>query len=168
MLVAMSMRWHPVEPADESIFETAQFVHRYPVDLPVPPEQVWASLTSDESMGAWQLPVRSLTWTSPRPFGVGTTREVILSGNSLGIRERFFRWDEGKRMSFAMTECSRPLLRRFAEDYIVEDRPGGSRFTWTIATDPAPKARLLFRVSDPLNSVFYRAVPRAAKRYFRG
>ena len=160
------MRWYPLEPVDESFFDTAPYVHSYPVDLPVPADQVWAALTSDQSMGAWKLPVKSLTWTTPRPFGVGTEREVILTGSSFGIRERFFRWDEGKRMTFSATECSRPLLRRFAEDYVVEERPGGSRFTWTIALDPAPKARWLFRASDPLNRVAFRAVPRAARKHF--
>lgn len=160
------MTWYRLEPADETFFATAPFRHSYPVDLPVPPEQVWAALTSDQSLAAWQLPVKSLKWTSPRPFGVGTTREVVLSGRTLSIREHFFRWDEGNRMSFFATECDRNLLRRFAEDYVVEARPGGSRFTWTIATEPTDKARLLFAVSDPLNALAYRAVPRAAKKFF--
>jgi hypothetical protein len=159
--------WHPLEPADESFFTDAPFVHRYPVDLDVPPEAVWAALASDASLAAWRLPIKRLTWTSPRPFGIGTTREVILSGGLIGIRERFFRWEDGRRMSFAATECDRKLLRRFAEDYLVEPRPGGSTFTWTIATEPVPKARRLFAVSDPLNALGYRAVPWAAKRYFR-
>jgi hypothetical protein len=160
------MTWYPLQPADETFFETAPYRHSYPVDLPVPAADVWAALTSDASLAAWKLPVKSLTWTTPRPFGVGTTREVVLSGGSIAIRERFFRWEDGRRMSFYATECDRNLLTRFAEDYVVEERPGGSRFTWTIATEPAPKARWLFRVSDPLNAVAYRAVPRAAKKFF--
>ena len=160
------MTWYPLEPADETFLETAPYRHSYPVDLPVAPEQVWAALTSDASLAAWQLPVKSLTWTSSRPFGVGTTREVVLSGQSLSIRERFFRWQDGERMSFYATECNRKLLRRFAEDYVVEARPGGSRFTWTIATEPVPKARVLFAVTDPVNALAYRAVPRAAKKFF--
>jgi hypothetical protein len=160
------MTWYPLEPADETFFTSAPHRHSYPVDLPVPPEWVWAALTSDESLSAWRLPVKSLTWTSPRPFGVGTTREVVLSASMLSIRERFFRWEEGSRMSYFATECNRNLLRRFAEDYVVEERPGGSRFTWTIATEPTPKARLLFTVSDPLNALAYRAVPRAAAKFF--
>jgi hypothetical protein len=164
MLAAMA--WHELEPADESFFASAPFVHRYPVDLAVPPDTVWSSLTSDRSMWDWRLPIKRLTWTSPRPFGVGTTREVILSGGSFGIRERYFRWEDGRRMSFVATECDRRLLRRFAEDYLVESRPGGSRFTWTIALEPTPRLHRLFRVTDPLNSLFLRAVPLAARRYF--
>jgi len=158
--------WYPLEPADEKFFTDAPFVHTYPVYLDVPAEDVWAALTSDASLSSWRLPIKSLTWTSPRPFGVGTTREVLLSGRMFGIRERFFRWEEGRRMSFAGTHFDRRLLRRFAEDYVVESRDGGSRFTWTIAIEPTPGARRLFAVSDPLNAMFYRAVPWAAKRYF--
>ena len=46
-----------------------------------PPEQVWESLASDESIAAWPMGpgIRiGLRWTSPRPFGIGTTREVRL------------------------------------------------------------------------------------------
>jgi Polyketide cyclase / dehydrase and lipid transport len=164
MLAAMG--WYALEPADETFFETAPFVHSYPVDLDVPPDVVWESLTSERSMWDWKLPVKRLTWTSPRPFGPGTTREVILTGSTFGIRERYFRWEDGRRKSFAATECDRRLLRRFAEDYLVEPRPGGSRFTWTIALEPLPKVRWLFGATDPINAVFFRAVPRAAQSYF--
>ena len=50
----------------------------------------------------------SVNWTTPRPFGVGTTRDVTLGLYSLA--EYFFRWDnnvnntdENKRFSFCMT-----------------------------------------------------------------
>jgi hypothetical protein len=37
-----------------------------------------------------------------------------------------------------------PLFRRFAEDYLVEPTSEAScRFTWTIAIDPHPAARIL-------------------------
>lgn len=161
------MAWYPLEPVDESFFDTAPYVHRYPVCLDVPAGQVWASLTSERSLWDWRLPISRLTWTSPRPFGVGTTREVVLTGGSIAIRERFFRWADGHRMSFAATECDRPLLRRFAEDYLVEARKGGgARFVWTIAMEPAPRAARLFALTDRINGQFYRAVPWAAQRYF--
>jgi hypothetical protein len=160
------MTWHPLEARDETFFDTAPFVHRYPVELSVPPERVWESLTSDGALADWGLGLRKLEWTSARPFGVGTTREVIMFGNTMGFRERFFRWDEGERKSFYGYEASRPLLRAFAEDYLVEKTPTGSRFTWTIAMEPAPKARLLIKLSDPVNALAFRAVPTRAKAYF--
>ena len=160
------MAWYPLEPVDESFFRTARHVHSYPVELDVPPERVWAALTSDRSMADWGLGLPALRWTSPRPFGVGTTREVVLPLWAATVREYFFRWDEGERSSFYGTELNRPLLRSFAEDYVVEPTATGSRFTWTIAVEPTPRTAALLRVGDPLNALGYRAVPWRAKAYF--
>jgi hypothetical protein len=97
---------------------------------------------------------------------VGTTREVVLPLKAMALRERFFRWEEGSRKSFYAVEANRPLLRRMAEDYLVEKTPTGSRFTWTIAMEPVPRAKLLLRLTSPVNSVLYRSVPWRAKAYF--
>jgi hypothetical protein len=160
-------RWYSLQPADESFFATAPYVYRYPVELAASPERVWASLTSDRALADWGLGLHSLEWTSPRPFGVGTTRSVVLPGRALAIRERFFRWDEGHRKSFHGTEATRPLLRRLAEDYLVEPHGRGTRFTWTIAFEPNPKAGPLMRLGSPLNPLLFRSVPMRAKAYFR-
>jgi uncharacterized protein YndB with AHSA1/START domain len=161
----MTRTWYPLEPADETFFSTAPFRHTYPVELPVPPERLWASLTSDEGMAAWGLGV-GLQWTSPRPFGVGTTRTVVLPLHAMTVHEHFFRWDDGRRKSFYVEEANHRMLKRFAEDYLVEATPGGSRFTWTIALEPLPSTALLVRASDPVNRLACRAVPMRAKAYF--
>ncbi len=166
MLAGMS-RWHQLQPVDESFFKTAPHLYRYPVDLDVPPERVWESLQSDESLAAWGMGVRSLRWLNPRPFGVGTMREVVLPLGTMTVREKFFIWDEGERYSFYVAEANRPLVRRFAEDYIVESRPGGgSRFTWTIGIEPEPKFRRLVDLGRPMNRMAFGQVARSAKSYF--
>ena len=101
------------------------------------PEQVWKSLQSDESLSASRPSVSSLTWLSPRPFGVGATRK---SGGPDSVHERFFRWDEGSRYSFCLYESQRPALRRFAEDYVIAPDGDGTRFNWTVAIDPGRAA----------------------------
>jgi hypothetical protein len=121
-------RWYALELCDETFFRTAPFVYRYPVELDVSPERLWESLTSDRALADWRLGLHSLRWASPRPFGVGTTREP-------------------------------------AEDYLVEKLPVGNRLTRTIAMEPTPRAKLLLRVSSPLNALACRAVPRRAKAY---
>ncbi|MGH8862720.1 MAG: SRPBCC family protein [Jatrophihabitantaceae bacterium] len=160
------MSWHALEPVDESFFVTAPHIYRFPVDLPVPPERVWQSLTSDESIAAWGPAVKSLRWTTPRPFGEGSTREVALPLGTITVRERFFVWDEGKRYSFAVYEADRPFLRRFAEDYVVEPHGGGTRFTWTIAIEAEPRYRLLVALSSPVNRLSFGQAARSAKSYF--
>ncbi|CAM3095146.1 hypothetical protein SKPI104516_18375 [Skermania piniformis] len=70
------------------------------------------------------------------------------------LRERFFRWEEGRRHSFGVTESNVPLLSRFAEDYLVEPMADGSRFTWTIAAEmKAPLRRPNFLGSFPLERI---------------
>jgi hypothetical protein len=160
------MAWHTLEPADSSIFSDAPIVYRFPVRLPVPAERVWESLASERSMWDWGLGVKRLTWTSPRPFGVGTTREVVLPLNSMIVRERFFRWDEGKGYSFYVAETNRPLVVRFAEDYVIEPDGDGSVFTWTIALEPRRGLLPVMRAAGPLNRMAFGQVPRAAKKYF--
>ena len=160
------MTWHPMQPCDESFFETAPYVYRYPVELDVAPEVVWESLTSDRSLADWGLGLHSVTWTSPRPFGVGTTREVTLPLRAMTVRETFFRWDTGHRKSFYVTAADRPLLTRFAEDYLVEQTATGSRFTWTMALEPAPKTKRLLALTSPLNALLGRAVPLRARAHF--
>ncbi|MDP9093251.1 MAG: SRPBCC family protein [Actinomycetota bacterium] len=160
------MTWYPLQPCDESFFSSAPFVYRYPVELAVSPERVWQSLTSDEAIAAWGLGLHSLRWTSPRPFGVGTSREVVLPGKLMAVRERFFLWDDGRRKAFHGTQANRALVRTFAEDYLVEASGAGSRFTWTIALEPTEKTGMLLKVAEPLNKLAFRAVPLRAKRYF--
>lgn len=163
------MSWHRLEPADASFFESAPQLHRFSVHLDVPPERVWESLASDESLGAWPMgPGINITlrWTSPRPFGIGTTREVVLPLGTLTIRERFFRWDEGKGYSFYGEQINRPGFRRFAEDYVVESNGTASVFTWTIAIEPTPRLAPVMRVTTPINRLAFGRTAAAAKKYF--
>lgn len=160
------MRWHALEPADASVFAPGPFVYSYPIRLEVTPARVWQSLASDESVAAWGLGVRSLVWTSPRPFGVGTTREVVLPLATMRLRERFFRWDDGAGYSFYVTESNRSWLRRFAEDYVLEPAGTGTLFTWTIALEPAARIRPVLRALGPINRRCFGALGFGARRYF--
>ncbi|PZS15773.1 MAG: SRPBCC family protein [Pseudonocardiales bacterium] len=159
-------KWHEMQPADGTFFQTAPYIYRFPIDLPVPPERVWESLTSERSVAAWGPGVQSLRWTSPRPFGVGTTREVVLPLRSITVIEQYFRWDEGKGYSFFVREANRAVLRRMAEDYLLEPSASGCRFTWTFAIEPTAKSAPLLRVGDPVNKLAFGQMARRSKSYF--
>lgn len=112
-------------------------------EIPRPAAEVWAELAENDTL-PWCRILQSVTWTSPRPFGVGTTREARALGGANVLKEEFFRWEEGRQMSFFVLESTNPMFRRFAEDYLVEPTGEGScRFVWTIAAEPKPAARLL-------------------------
>jgi hypothetical protein len=136
----MRRPWFTAGPVDETFFDTAPVRLSETFDVPRPAAQVWADLTADNPL-AWCRIIRSITWTSPRPFGVDTTRTARSVGGV--INERYFLWEEGRRKSFYVVDASVPLFRRFAEDYLVEPTSETScRFTWTIAFEAQPAARI--------------------------
>lgn len=124
-----------LRPVDESFFVAAPLVLREEFAVPRPAEAVWEELTADGTL-SWCRIIQRVEWTSPRPFGVGTTRTVRALGGTNVMHEHFFLWEEGRRMSFYANEANVPLFRRFGEDYRVEAVSDRScRLTWTIAID---------------------------------
>ena len=107
-------RWYSLDLADADFLASAPHIFRYQKRFAAPPQRVWESLASDESVAAWGPSIKEVRWTAPRPFGVGTTREVALAGGVIRLHERFFRWDEGTGYSFSGYEATVPGLRRFA------------------------------------------------------
>jgi Polyketide cyclase / dehydrase and lipid transport len=158
-------RWFPLEPADADFLTSAPHVFRYEKRYAATPEQVWASLTSDESIAAWGPAIKSVTWTSPRPFGVGATRDVVAPGGAT-MRERYFHWDEGRNHSFYVYESTLPLFKRFAEDYIVEPSGNQTRFTWVLAVEPKNAMRLPVKVLAPLLKIGFGRIPASGESYF--
>lgn len=158
-------RWYPLEPADADFLVSAPHVFRYEKRFAATPERVWESLTSDESLSAWGPSVKKVTWTSPRPFGVGTTRDVVAPGGAT-MRERYFRWDEGRNHSFYVYESTIPLFRRFAEDYIVEADGDQTLFTWVLALEPKKAAALPVKVLAPLLKAGFGRIPSGGQSYF--
>lgn len=136
-----------LQPVDETFFDNAPMVLRDAFDIPMSAAEFWDELTKDDPL-AWCKAIDSVTWTSERPFGVGTTRTVkALKGLNV-LDERFFIWNEGTRKSFYVVKASGPLFKRFAEDYLIE--PTGEdtcRFTWTLAYEPT----LLGKAGTPIN-----------------
>lgn len=140
-----------LEPADEAFFGSAPHIFTYRKQFAAPPEQVWDSLTSDESLAAWGSSVKSVNWLSPRPLGVGSTREVALAPGLVRVHETFFRWEEGRRYSFSVDYASVPSLRRFAEDYLLDPvGEGRTQFTWIVAVEAKPAFAVPFKAVAPV------------------
>ncbi|WP_426244531.1 SRPBCC family protein [Nocardioides sp. LHG3406-4] len=158
----MKVRWHTLAETHDDFFEVAPFRYVNSVDVPAPAEQTWAALTSDDALVSWSPMVTRMRWTSPRPFGVGTTCELTLLG-FLTARERYYRWEEGRRKTFAAVEASTPGLRRLAEDFFVEGTPNGSRLVWTIVLEPHPALAPVLRLADPITAWSLRSVARGLR-----
>jgi hypothetical protein len=136
----MERPWFSCEPVDESFFETAPVRMAARFEVARPAAEVWGELTGERPL-YWCRILQDVHWTSARPFGVGTTREVKALWGANLLRERYFRWEEGRQHSFYVVESSAPLAKRFAEDYLVEPTGEAScRFTWRICFEPQPLA----------------------------
>ena len=158
-------RWYPLESADADFFQSAPHVFTYQKRFAASPAHVWEQLTSDASIAAWGPATKEVNWTSPRPFRVGTTREVVALGGAT-MRERFFRWDEGSGHSFAAYESTLPLFKRFAEDYIVEADGDDTLFTWVVAIEPKDALALPFKVIAPAVKAAFGRVPSDGQRFW--
>jgi Polyketide cyclase / dehydrase and lipid transport len=129
---------------DAAFFDTARWRFRSDAELPVTAKAAFALFEDASAWPKWISAITRVTWTSPRPFGAGTTRTVELRGAT--VFEHFFRWEQDRRFSFFVLshDAPLPLFRALAEDYLLEDLPGGRcRFTYVVALDPAFALRVL-------------------------
>jgi len=151
------LRWFPLFEAGDDFLEEAPFRYVNTIEVPVPPNEAWAALTADDTLVSWSRLVTGVRWTTPRPFGVHTTREVTIL-RFVTARERYYRWEQGRRKSFTAVQATVPGLRRLAEDYVVEETPDGSRFVWTVALEPHPALSPILRLTDPVTARMLRGV----------
>lgn len=146
---------------DETFLASAptRFVEAF--DIALPASTVWAELTRDGTLD-WCRGLE-ITWSSPRPFGVGTKRQAQLFGVLLRVHEEYFIWEEGRRMAFYVTAARPPAYRRSAEDYVVDAIDAGrSRFTWTLAFDMT----VLGKVNAPVMPLIVKRMFADTRRHF--
>jgi hypothetical protein len=163
---------HPCERVDLSFIETAPYRFRNSVDLAITPEQLFEVLGDAESWPRWAKVITKVTWTSPEPRGIGTTRVVEMRGGIVGdvgvppaCGGEFIAWEPFTHMAFRFNECSTKAVAAFAEDYRVDVIPGGCRLTWTMAQKPARGAGLGMAVFGPLLNLALRRFLRNLRTY---
>lgn len=163
---------HPCERVDLSFIETAPYRFRNSVDLAITPEQLFEVLGDAESWPRWAKVITKVTWTSPEPRGIGTTRVVEMRGGIVGdvgvppaCGGEFIAWEPFTHMAFRFNECSTKAVAAFAEDYRVDAIPGGCRLTWTMAQKPARGAGLGMAVFGPLLNLALRRFLRNLRTY---
>ncbi len=158
----------PCERVDLSFVDAesgkAPFVFCNSVDLAITPEQLFEVLCDADSWPRWASVITKVTWTSPEPRGVGTTRTVDMRGG-MEANEEFLAWEPFTRMAFRFNECSTQAVAAFAEDYRVEAIPGGCRLTWIMAQKPAGPAWLAMFVARPLLNLALRRFLRNLRSY---
>jgi hypothetical protein len=152
-----------LEPVDETFFDAAPCRYVYAMDLAAPAHEVWAGLVADRPL-SWVRGLR-ITWTSPAPFGIGTTRTAAGAFGAVRLDESYFRWEDGRRHSFTVMRSNSPMFRRFAEDYLVEPAEGGCTFTWTFAVEPRGPQPVIAAIGSAQRPIFA-AMARDTRRHF--
>ena len=161
-LPAVRRPFFATRAADEAFLDNAPLRLSETFAIARPAPAVWTQMTADDALH-WCRILSGVTWTTPRPFGVGTERSIKVLGGAAVFRERFFRWEDGRRHSFAVTATSVPAFRRFAEDVLVEpEGDAACRMTWTIAVEP----HRALAAGDPLNRRILSTLFADTRRHF--
>lgn len=126
---------HACERVGLDFIESAPYRFVSTVDLNITPEQLFEVLADADSWPQWATVITKVTWTSPEPRGVGTTRTVHMRGGIVGDEE-FLAWQPHSHMAFRFNEASTGSIAAFAEDYRVVQTPGGCHLTWVMAMKP--------------------------------
>ena len=142
--------WFNLKPVNDlAFFDTAPIRLTYTMHLNASADAVWAGLVAEKPL-AWCKALDG-KYTSPRPFGVGTTRAVGANFNLVQLQERFFVWDDDKRThAFYVEKCNAPAFERFAEHYEITPAEQGCKFVWKFALSGRPGLGLLLKLSNPI------------------
>ncbi|MFE3317977.1 SRPBCC family protein [Nocardia sp. NPDC059195] len=91
-----------------------------------------------------------------------TTGSTPTPGRIAALTERFYRWDDQRRMTFTVDAASIAGLRRFAEDIELAPTATGTRLTWTFAVEGKPALQLLLRSTSAVTDRVTAPSPRAS------
>ena len=69
--------------------------------------QAFAALEAAAAWPKWAPAITNVEWTSPRPFGLGTTRTVSMVGGMVA-EESFIGWEQDRLMAFYFTRANMP------------------------------------------------------------
>ena len=129
------------------------------------PEQSFEVFEDAEAWPVWALPIQKVEWTSPKPFGVGTTRNVHMLGGLVGYEE-FVEWERGKRMAFTFLGASKDATEKFLEDYRVTDLGDGTcKVAWHMAMEVKGFSSHMMFLTRPIMRMMNRRMFKKFKAY---
>ncbi|MEC4614954.1 MULTISPECIES: SRPBCC family protein [Tsukamurella] len=150
------------QPPDDPFTESAiviRTVHHFDSSA----SAVFAALDSDVAW-RWLAPTCGVDYLEPAddgaPRGVGMVREMGSVRAPLRWvwrqREVFTAYERDRRLSYFASHGSWPLLRLWAEDYLLEPTSATScTLTWTVGLTPVLIGRLPLRWTEPLLRVAF-------------
>ncbi|MCU1369457.1 MAG: hypothetical protein JWO77_651 [Ilumatobacteraceae bacterium] len=133
-------------PRDIGFADAAPVVFESSETVTGTPEEVWAVLCDHERWPEWMGRVTRVRPTSTPPAGVGSTREVVLTGG-LAFQEEFIVWDEPEVWAFTGTDgppVARGLVERVTLRPVDDTR---TSITYRMAIEPRRGCGLLVKVA---------------------
>ena len=162
--MAKAKKMHPCIVVDDNYVNIAPKKYVASVEVNATAEQVFEVFEDANAWPAWAMPIKKVTWTSEKPYGLGTTRIVEMIG--LTGDETFIAWDYPKHMAFCFTEMSESLIESFAEDYVVTPLENGkTRVQWTMAMTPRSYGKITMAIFGPFMGISLQWMLNGFKKY---
>ena len=153
------------QPVDRSFFDTTRFSFAVEVELDCSPDQLFTVFEDAHAWTVWADALKKVEWTSPKPYGIGTTRSVHMMGGLVG-HEEFVEWEPGKRMAFTFIGASKDATEKFLEDYRVTDLGDGTcRVQWYMAMETRGFSRHLMFLTRPIMRLANRRMFKKFREY---
>jgi len=139
------MKMHPLEPAGEDLLQRTPAHSVAEREYPIAADRLFALFEAAETWCEFFPVIRKAEWTSPRPFGVGTTRRVTVIGGVV-LDEVFWAWKPGSRMGFAITAASNRSLEGLVELYDILPLDGERcKLRWEMGIELPDRMRFVER-----------------------
>jgi uncharacterized protein YndB with AHSA1/START domain len=146
-----------VPACDLPWIERAPALVQLTTHLAAPPERVFAAFADAAGWTRWFPTMTEAAWLDDSGGGLGKEREVALRG--LGrFRERFIAWEAPHRFAFTIIATTSPMIAQLGEDYRLTADGSGTRFDWTMGSQP----RGLGKLATPLLRPMLRRIVRRA------
>lgn len=146
---------HPCRRVDLSFLDSAPLVFSNTVSIALSPDELFAFLVRADTWPRWASVITKVEYTSPEPFGVGTTRLVSMRGGLLGDEE-FLAWEPGSHLAFRFNASSTSAVAAFLEDYRMVPTSTGCDLTWALAQELNGPSKIFSPLSRPISNVMFR------------
>ena len=147
-----------LRPEDLSFVETAPLTYVFEAQLDAPRQIVFEAISADPSTWTWFPGLRSGSYEGEGPHGVGSIREVSMSGTR--YRETMLAWDEPSLWVYRVDSSSAPIADAIVEEWSLREHRDGTIVRLTFAIDP----KLMFTAGRPAASALMGSLFRRAMR----
>ena len=100
---------HPCRRVELDWLDHAPSVFRNSVDIALAPAELFEVLARADTWPRWASVITHVEYTSPAPYGIGTTRVVTMRGGIVGDEE-FLAWEPGAHLAFRFNASSTSAL----------------------------------------------------------